>query len=177
MILTDAQAEPDQMHVAQRLDPAGQGYVDDHYRTCLTRDIYPGSAWYTQVTERLATFLPGFAETYGFDLYPETERMLPFFQMNCYQGTQHGHIGYHMDLGPMTEVEERKLSLSILLNDANTFAGGEIMLHDGDVYRPLTGAVAGEAIVFPSFTMHEVETVKHGDRWSLVLWLHGPRFR
>lgn len=162
---------------AQRVSDAGEGYVDDQYRRCLTCDAHPGTDVYNTVAQRLTRLLPSLNEHYGFDLHKDMAAMLPFFQINHYRGSDHGRIGYHHDLGGMKEVEERKLSLSILLNGSQAFQGGDLMLHDGDVYYPLKEAKAGTAVAFPSFTMHEVEEVTEGDRWSMVLWLHGPRFR
>jgi PKHD-type hydroxylase len=36
----------------------------------------------------------------------------------------------------------------------------------------------GSISTFPSFCLHKVEPVTSGERWSLVIWIHGPdRFR
>jgi len=162
---------------AKRLSETGEGYVDDVHRRCLTTDIFPSDSLYTLVIQRVTAILPALQETYGFDLHSEPERLLPFFQVNRYRGSERGRIGYHMDLDGRVELEERKLSLSILLNDASSFQGGDLLIHDGDAHYPLRDAVAGQGVAFPSFAMHGVEEVTEGDRWTMVLWLHGPRFR
>ncbi len=71
--------------------------------------------------------------------------------------------------------EERKLSISFLLND--DYEGGEIELAPLPIDTSLYSLKAGEALLFPSWLPHRVRPVTSGTRYSLVAWMAGPRFK
>lgn len=62
------------------------------------------------------------------------------------------------------------LSFTIFLSAIDTYAGGELTmeLSDGDRAYKLE---AGSAIVYPSSTLHRVETVTQGSRLAVVGWI------
>ncbi len=66
----------------------------------------------------------------------------------------------------------RKLSLTILLNE--DYEGGEFKF-----YKEEKDTVKGKGsvLVFPSYMPHCVEEVTKGNRYSLVTWFIGPKFR
>ena len=53
--------------------------------------------------------------------------------------------------------------------DLYLFKGGEIKCKE---FRE-----PGSAVVFPSFTNHRVEKLTSGNRATLAIWMHGPKFR
>jgi PKHD-type hydroxylase len=94
---------------------------------------------------------------------------------------------WHCDsfLEPDENNENRKLSVTVLLNDPSEFEGGDL---EFDAYtkphekklrlntrKHLTGP--GSLIVFPSFVYHRVAPVTKGVRYSLVIWFRGPQLR
>lgn len=70
----------------------------------------------------------------------------------------------------------RKLSFTIQLSDEKSYKGGSLFLYnskDPDVAPKDIGVMT----VFPSWTLHEVTPIKEGERYSLVGWVNGPRFK
>jgi len=75
----------------------------------------------------------------------------------------------------------RKLSVSVCLNDASEYKGGELefrpphpneqKIHVCDQILP-----KGSLVVFPSFVPHRVKPVTEGERYSLVMWNLGNPF-
>ena len=100
-----------------------------------------------------------------------------------------GFYEYHQDAsGIDSNNEGRKLSLSLILSDPNTFEGGELQFYNGG--RPLedNGELVGEqvqqdiqaqgtVVVFDSRTWHRVTPVTSGVRHSVVCWTVGPNFK
>jgi PKHD-type hydroxylase len=61
------------------------------------------------------------------------------------------------------------VSMTVFLNDATEYDGGELVLHAEDGPRSLRGA-AGEAIIYASGVLHEVTPVTRGVRLVAVSW-------
>lgn len=100
---------------------------------------------------------------------------LESLQFTQYSGDDLAFYGKHTDTAFKSHIP-RKLSFSILLSDETTFDGGDLLLHC--VNEPMTAPkTQGTAVVFPSFTLHEVTPVTKGTRYSLVGWVVGPRFK
>lgn len=99
--------------------------------------------------------------------------MVEGFQFTEYNAPS-GFYGPHLDthIGAVT----RKLSVSVQLSHDADYEGGELMLHYSNT--PLKAPTAqGKAIVFPSYTLHEVTPVTKGTRYSLVCWITGSPFK
>ena len=74
----------------------------------------------------------------------------------------------------------RKLSLSIMLNDASEFTGGQfqMVIDSQSMANPITVPhQRGRFVFFPAFLVHRVAPVITGTRKSLVFWALGPKFR
>jgi len=84
-------------------------------------------------------------------------------------------LDWHHDCNLNASHALRKLTLSILLNDAQSFSGGDLEIQGGDS-QGFTQQ-QGTAVVFPSFLQHRVCCVKKGQRVSLVTWALGAAFR
>ena len=96
---------------------------------------------------------------------------------------------WHQDDAGKSETNEtRKLSLSLILSDPDTFEGGELQFYNGD--RPMqdmeniTGEqvhndiqAQGSVIVFDSRDFHRVTPLVSGTRYSIVCWTVGPNFK
>lgn len=70
----------------------------------------------------------------------------------------------------------RKLSFTIQLSDEKSYKGGSLFLYnskDPDIAPKDIGVMT----IFPSWTLHEVTPIKEGERYSLVGWVNGPRFK
>jgi PKHD-type hydroxylase len=73
-----------------------------------------------------------------------------------------------------TNNKTRKLSMSVLLNE--DYEGGDFKFY-GDKEVALKEKTKGSILVFPSYMQHCVEEVTKGNRYSLVVWFLGPKFR
>ena len=89
---------------------------------------------------------------------------------------QGGHYDWHKDIFcPNFENQQRKLSISILLNDPSEFGGGDFMFKElEDFQQP--NLKKGSVIVFPSFLEHTVSPITNGIRYSAVTWAIGKAF-
>ena len=110
---------------------------------------------------------------YNFDL-----NGYEYFQYTTYD--KDGRYDWHTDMafGYMeknTDLQPRKLSLSLLLND--DFEGGEFQINVGQESNPTSIELKkGQIVLFPSFITHRVTPVTQGVRKSLVVWTLGPKF-
>ena len=106
------------------------------------------------------------------------------FQLTQYNAEELGKYDLHMDMflgnhmGSNKLCENRKLSLTLLLNDPETdFEGGEFEFVFGGEKPQTVPLKKGTIIVFPSFFLHRVNPVTKGTRRSLVVWVTGPKFK
>jgi PKHD-type hydroxylase len=105
------------------------------------------------------------------------------YNMNSMEDIQIGqykkssHYDWHIDLDtPDLNNNQRKLSISIQLNDPSEYKGGKFefkKLPEKEQPNLLQGSV----LVFPSFLEHRVTPVTSGTRYSAVTWVTGPAFR
>ncbi|NTV10391.1 MAG: Fe2+-dependent dioxygenase [Zoogloea sp.] len=93
-------------------------------------------------------------------------------RFNRYEGG--GHYGNHVDsaihLDPYRRVNVRTdVSTTVFLCDPDEYEGGELIVEDAygthEVKLP-----AGDAIVYPSTSLHRVEPVTRGARLASFLW-------
>ncbi|MGL5131754.1 MAG: Fe2+-dependent dioxygenase [Planktothrix sp.] len=82
------------------------------------------------------------------------------------------YYGSHFDNAIMGDesISRTDVSLTLFLTDPNTYQGGELVIETslGEQSFKLD---AGSAIVYPSSTLHRVETVTQGTRWAAVTWI------
>ncbi|MEP7155610.1 MAG: 2OG-Fe(II) oxygenase [Betaproteobacteria bacterium] len=89
---------------------------------------------------------------------------------------KYGHsnrVAWHVDCGG-GRTRTRKLTLTALLSEPGTFAGGELTVggYPNQLHRDI-----GDVVIFPSFLAHKVTTVTSGTRHTLIAWAHGTPFR
>jgi PKHD-type hydroxylase len=85
-----------------------------------------------------------------------------------------GHYDRHIDKSFQGQI--RKLSLTIQLSTTDEYEGGGLMLFY-DRNTIVMPKEQGRMIAFPSYTLHQVEPVTVGTRYSLVAWLTGEAFK
>jgi len=113
------------------------------------------------------------AEHFDFEIMGITHEL----QLLHYKsGEEPGHYNWHMDVGPGVSAT-RKISLSIQLTAPTDYTGGELLVNsNGENVFPTTER--GSVNLFPSYCMHRVTPMETGERWALVIWVHGSkRFR
>jgi PKHD-type hydroxylase len=86
------------------------------------------------------------------------------------------HYRKHVDYGYSDSASTRKLTFSIQLSEPSSYEGGELLLYMMDDPTPVNKDL-GIMNLFPSYTLHEVTPITVGKRYSLVGWVHGPKFK
>lgn len=103
------------------------------------------------------------------------------FKFDSFEKTQlgrygvDGHYDWHKDAFAPINGRQRKLSVTVLLNDPSEFEGGEFEFKELEAEQQ---AVLGKGsiVVFPSFFEHRVKPITKGERFSAVCWASGPAF-
>jgi PKHD-type hydroxylase len=92
---------------------------------------------------------------------------------NCYEGG--GHYGNHVDNAIQRDAVQHMrtrtdVSVTVFLSEPDEYDGGELVIEDTygmhDVKLP-----AGDAILYPSTSLHRVEPVTRGTRLAAVTWV------
>lgn len=95
-------------------------------------------------------------------------------QLARYAADDEGFYNWHMDNGEKNS--GRKISISVQLSHSEDYEGGDL-----ELWYKMRGIPAsrdrGAIVAFPSFVMHRVKPVTRGERFSLVAWIAGPRWR
>jgi PKHD-type hydroxylase len=76
--------------------------------------------------------------------------------------------GAHVD-DPLSEGIRSDVSMTLFLSDPNSYDGGELVIEAAGVERAVK-LPAGDMVVYPSTTLHHVETVTRGVRLAAVSW-------
>jgi len=98
----------------------------------------------------------------------EIEKGLPSIEVLHY--VEGGFQSAHTDWGGTHN--KRKLSFSIQLSAPQSYEGGELVLFDGP--NPwMADTTQGSITLFPSWTLHSVQEITSGERWSAVGWVLG----
>lgn len=107
---------------------------------------------------------------WNFDL-----RFLETLQFSMYSDSNDFYTK-HMDM-KYSELEVRKLSISVQLSDPTSYTGGDLSLFGVGDNMVTCPRDRGTVIAFPSYHVHEVTPVTKGQRYSLVSWIIGPPFK
>lgn len=82
------------------------------------------------------------------------------------------HYGLHVDdaiMGPANGRYRSDISTTVFLNDAKDYQGGELLIHSPSGIESVK-LDAGDAVVYPSSSLHEVRKVTSGQRLVAVTW-------
>lgn len=84
-----------------------------------------------------------------------------------------GHYSWHIDAGP-GDAATRKISFTAQLSSPDDYTGCELHLNDNS-QSTVASKERGSAHLFPSYMPHQVTHIESGERWALVIWVHGSR--
>jgi PKHD-type hydroxylase len=79
------------------------------------------------------------------------------------------HYGTHVDDAVMQGLRT-DLSFTLFLADPDTYSGGELLIEENDGERSFKLA-AGDLILYPTTTLHQVAAVGEGERLAVVGWV------
>lgn len=84
-----------------------------------------------------------------------------------------GHYDWHVDAGP-GHPATRKISFTAQLSDPSAYTGCDLVVDDhGNKIQAVRDR--GSISLFPSYMPHVVTPIEFGDRYALVVWIHGSR--
>lgn len=89
---------------------------------------------------------------------------------------RHPHYGKHVDnairarAGQMEDYVRADISCTVFLNNPDEYEGGELVFED-EFERHSIKLQAGDAIIYPGNTVHEVHPVTRGFRHASFLWV------
>lgn len=72
--------------------------------------------------------------------------------------------------------KHRKISMTCQLSSPQNYDGGAVTLHAGPESQDIS-KIQGSATLWPSWTLHEVQPITRGVRYSLTAWAHGNPYR
>ena len=84
-----------------------------------------------------------------------------------------GHYDWHVDSGN-GDVACRKISFTAQLSDPNDYDGCELIINNHATEVKGTKE-QGSIHLFPSYMPHVVTPITKGERYALVIWIHGSR--
>ena len=84
-----------------------------------------------------------------------------------------GHYDWHVDAGGGSAAT-RKISFTAQLSDPDTYKGCDLMVND-HCNEVQAVREQGSISLFPSYMPHVVTPIESGERFALVIWIHGAR--
>lgn len=84
-----------------------------------------------------------------------------------------GHYDWHIDAGPGSSAT-RKISFTVQLSNPNDYTGCDLLIDNGGK-KIKAIRDQGSLSMFPSYMPHCVTPIESGERWALVIWVHGPK--
>ena len=72
--------------------------------------------------------------------------------------------------------KNRKISMTCQLSSPKNYDGGNVTLYAGPEPQNISNK-QGAATLWPSWTLHEVQPITRGVRYSLTAWAHGNPYR
>ena len=173
-------------------------------RSCKTSWINPDSKFNSELVNAVTGLIQTVAlQNYGFDFH--RCEPLQYTQYTYHEDNEvKDHYDWHMDSFLLARPTpfDRKVSVSIQLSDSDdytgcdlTFPGWDTMFDsaenidesvgqsfvDGSVIKSSEAKEIlrqkGTAIFFPSMFAHRVTPIESGERFALVCWLQGPKYR
>jgi PKHD-type hydroxylase len=150
---------------------SGQGFSD--IRKSYNSWISPNeiSNW---IYLKLQNAIENANKNFGFDLHS-----VESLQFTKYEDSSNGFYKIHCDQHVNTSLpnSHRKLSFSVQLTDPNLYSGGDLAIYEQGSTPIFAPKSIGTISFFPSYMLHEVTPVTQGIRYSLVSWIHGPKFK
>lgn len=108
-------------------------------------------------------------EYYNYEIMGVTHDL----QLLHYKDDEKSFYDWHVDIGA-GNASTRKISVSVQLSDPNSYEGGDLVINDNGVIIN-TIKEQGCINMFPSYALHQVTPVTKGERWVIVIWVHGSQ--
>ena len=110
----------------------------------------------------MAIALPKKLSNLGFNRYSQTDNGAEFYGQHVDNA-----IRFNNELGQRMRTD---VSCTLFLSDPSSYSGGELVIQDGLVEHGVKLA-AGDMLLYPSSTIHQVKPVTHGARLACFFWV------
>lgn len=111
---------------------------------------------------------------FQYDLFRSFEN----FEManyNVYSSKTKDHYGWHIDSSHNGNYDTK---FTVLINlSAEPYKGGDFMYFNQEPIRISKFRNPGSVLMFKSYLNHKVTSVTSGERITLTIFMHGPRFK
>ena len=151
-------------------DISMRGTISSNETVRRSRQLWLPPDDYVWVYDRMLKIARRVNERYRYQIDSVDDKI----QIAYYDESEQGFFTWHMDWG--SEAQQRKISISVPLNDPAEYEGGDLEFNVSGVPAAVPQEM-GAAISFPSYILHRVTPVTRGRRYSMVAWIHGPPFR
>lgn len=145
---------------------------DSEIREVINYNIQPDqkNVW---IFEKLANAIAqANTDYYKYNLIGITHEI----QLLRYRAEDKGHYDWHVDIGQQDQ-SLRKISVSVPLSHPDDYEGGYLEVNNHGNHE-VVPREQGSIAMFPSYCLHRVIPVTRGERWAMVIWIHGPdRFK
>jgi PKHD-type hydroxylase len=105
----------------------------------------------------------------NFQLLTMPKAMVPFLFSRYRPGMFYGDHNDQAVMGRTTRIRT-DMSVTIFLSDPASYDGGELVLDTDTSPRPFK-LNPGDAVIYPTFSLHRVEAVRRGERRAAVTWI------
>jgi|TARA_R110001583_G_scaffold190296_1_gene354454 predicted 2-oxoglutarate/Fe(II)-dependent dioxygenase YbiX len=160
------------MEITERVEPnkgevfkGSEMVVDKNYRDVDVYQIESEEESLYNVLQKVARTSNGY---FNYDI-----NGIEKAQVMKYTAPSNGY-GWHIDIGADGIAAQRKIAVSILLNE--DYAGGEMAFRTGERIDKIVPKT-GEVVAFSSFISHCVRPITKGERYAVVAWFTGPHFK
>jgi len=143
------------------------------------RNTNSGFIEVSKETEWLYERLSDFSKMISQTLDLETNEIEPI-QLSRYSEIERGFYRNHVDVLPFHRNSQiRKISVSVQLTESKEYEGGDLIIlkHHDNLQKIKADRTIGSLTFFSSLLNHEVTPVTKGNRYSLVAWICGPKFK
>jgi len=176
----------------------------DKIRSCKTSWINPDSKFNNELVNMVSGLIQTVAlQNYGFDFHrcePLQYTHYTYSEDKDIKDHYDWHIDSHLLARPTPF--DRKVSVSIQLSDSDDYTGcdltfpgwdnmfesalekdesiGQSFVDGSEIKTSKAKEILrqkGTAIFFPSMFSHRVTPIESGERYALVCWLQGPKYR
>ena len=129
-------------------------------------ELDTGTATFAHLSEKVHAVL---REHRNFQLVTMQKAMVPFLFSRYRPGMYYAD---HIDQAVMGRITRIRtdMSMTIFLSDPASYDGGELVLDTDTSPRPFK-LPAGDAVIYPTFSLHRVEAVTRGERRAAVSWI------
>jgi len=112
------------------------------------------------------------SHNFGYSLFPLTD--FSFCNLNIYSDKNNQKYDWHVDEASGDRID---MKLTLLINlSIKKYEGGEFLIFKTNEYVVKDFSEPGDMLMFKSSINHKVSPIISGERRTLAIFLHGPRF-